>query len=203
MFYKKQLLKSGIFKNKISLNNISFAVVFIFLITPKCLLSQSSEYTVKTAYIEKFTQFVEWPEESEIADTTQPFILCIIGKSPFGQILDNFYREQKLQNKKVDIKYISNTKDIQDCHLLFICSSMKEQLDRILEYTHDKPILTIADTEDFAKMGVHINMYQSDDKIRFEINSVAIKESSLRLSYLLYSLAKIINPIGGNNVIDK
>ena len=41
-------------------------------------------------------------------------------------------------------------------------------------------------------MGVHINMYDDDNYIRFEINQEAVEKSKLKVSSLLLASAKIV-----------
>lgn len=136
---------------------------------------------------------MEWPDNSSITDTTTPFILGIIGKSPFDSILEDFYASQKIKDKTVEIRYFSDLKDISDCHLLFIAKSKRRELSDILNITKDKPILTISDTEGWAKKGVLINLYFAQNSVRFEINEDAVKESGLDMRYHLLGMAKIVH----------
>jgi len=157
--------------------------------------AQSREYSLKAAYIERFTRFVEWPDSSGINDTTYPFILGVIGENPFGSILENYFSTQKIQNNIVEIRNISDPEEISELQLLFISRSEKNKLLEILSFTKGKPILTIGDTEGFAEEGVIISMYIEEEFIRFEINESAVHESELLISYLLLSSARIINPV--------
>jgi len=165
----------------------------IILGLPVILYAQATEYTVKAAFLERFTRFIEWPESSAIADTSKPFILGVIGKNPFALILEEFYANQKIRNKKVEIRYFSSPDGIEKCHLLFISHSSKNQLSRILSRTRNKPILSVSDTKKFAEEGVLINFYIVENKIRFEINESAARKSGLSISYLLLNMAKITN----------
>ena len=174
---------------------IKIAVFLLVVWLPVFVIAQfgSDEYIIKAAMLEKFTRFVEWPQNTVESDSNKSFIIVVIGKNPFGQMLDDFYDEIKIKNKKVIIKTISSVDNIKDCHLLFICTSEKISLSKILERIKSKPILTVADTRGFAHKGVHINMYNTTDKIRFEINETAVRQSELTMSYLLLHAAKIIN----------
>ncbi len=160
---------------------------------PISAFAQQSEYTIKAVFLEHFTRFIEWPESSNIADTSYPFFIAIIGENPFGSILDQIYTEQKIRNKKVEILYISTPDGITDCHILFVSSSNKEILPEILSRTRNKPILTVSDTKGFAENGVLINFYLAGNKIKFEINETAVHESGLVMSYRLLNLARIVN----------
>ena len=167
------------------------------LCLPVVTRAQTSEYTIKAAFLERFTRFVEWPEESAVSDTTESFVLGIIGENPFGSILEQLYATQKIKNKEVEIQSLSNLDEISGCHLLFISKSKGKELSKILSLTKDKPILTISDANGFAENGVLINLYLAENKIRFEINETAVKVFGLTISYLLLNTAKIVNPVKG------
>lgn len=157
-------------------------------------VAQQSEYTIKAVFLEHFTRFIEWPDSSQTADASSPFVLSVIGENPFDSILEQVYAEQRIKNREVIIRYISTPDEISDCHMLFIASSAAEILSEILSNTRDKPILTVSDTNGFAAKGVLINFFLAGDKIKFEINEKAAHESGLVMSYRLLNLARIVNP---------
>ena len=158
---------------------------------------QEQEYQIKAVFLEQFTRFIEWPDSSGVSDTSTPFIVAVIGESPFGSILEQTYAKQKMKNKEVEILYISTPDEIADCHLLFIPSSNKKILSEIISRTQDKPILTVSDTKGFAQEKVLINFYLSGSKTKFEINEKAVHKSGLVFSYMLLTLARIIDPVRG------
>jgi hypothetical protein len=136
------------------------------------------------------TTFVTWPPAAKMDDPSKPFIITVIGDNYFNSYLDNTYKEKELKNKPVTIRYISNIKEINGTHLLFISKSMKNKISEILAYTKNKPILTIGDTKGFRKAGVHINFFYQRIELHFEINNEAARAVGLNLSYHLLKQAK-------------
>lgn len=175
---------------------LAFSTLILFLSGP--VRADVPEYDLKALFIERFTRFVEWPAESSITDTTKPFVVGVIGKNPFGTGIEKIYSALRIQNKKITIRYISRLQEIDQCYLLFISDETHQNLSQILNYTKDKPILTISDTEGYAQKGVYINFYIEKGKLRFEINQSAVKQSKLKVSYMLMQHAKIINPAKEN-----
>ena len=163
------------------------------------------EYAVKAALLERISNYIEWPQEKDPDDQSKPFIIKVIGVSPFvitrnGRNTDEdwltiLYKTQKIKNKKVEIHYISKIKDIPGCHILFVSRSMKNKLPEILEVARKYPILTVSDTEGFAKKGIDINLYIDHDSPKYEINETALKASALTVRYQLFEWGKRINPI--------
>ncbi len=164
-----------------------------FFLLPIETAAQINELEMKAAFLEKFSKFVEWPDNSSITDTTKPFIIGIIGRSPFNSILEDTYASQKIKGKAVEIQYFSDLKDISTCHLLFIARSKRRELPDILNITKDKPILTVSDTEGWAKKGVLINLFMAQNNVGFEINEDAVTESILSMRYQLKQWAKIVH----------
>lgn len=150
------------------------------------------EYRVKALMIAKIGSHIEWPEKMGMNDKSCPFIIGVIGKNPFGSLLESSYSFgwEKLKDKKVEIKYISKPAEIANFHILFISSSMTGRLPEILAITGRKPILTIGDTNGFAEKGVHINICKLEGKIHFEINASTLKKSDITINPHLLRLAR-------------
>lgn len=160
--------------------------------------SQSNVYVLKAVYLEKFSRFVTWPEESLINDPDKPFVISVIGRTPLTNNLEQIYSIQKINNKKVTIKRISNLYEIENSHILVIAESEKKNLQNILSLTKNLPVLTISEAPGFAKKGVLINFFEENKKLRFEINETAVLQSPLQMSFYLLNSAKIVNPVNDN-----
>ncbi len=174
-----------------------FALLFLVLsfIVPQLVCAQYTENEVKAVYLEKFTRFIEWPQDSSFADTTQPFVIGVLGKNPFDHVLDEVYKKYKIKNRKVEIKYFSDPARITECSLLYISASEKDRLLSILSQINDKPILTLSDSKGFAEEGVHINLYSKNNRFDYEINESTLVRSGFSVWAQLLSSAKIVNPV--------
>ncbi len=160
--------------------------------------SQSNVYVLKAVYLEKFSRFVTWPEESLMNDLDKPFVISVIGRTPLTNNLEQIYSIQKINNKKVIIKRISNLYEIENSHILVIAESERKNLQNILSLTKNLPVLTISEAPGFAKKGVLINFFEENKKLRFEINETAVLQSPLQMSFYLLNSAKIVNPVNNN-----
>jgi len=175
---------------------LKFIMVFCLTFT---IHAQIGEYKIKTIFIEKFTLFIEYPEQCQMDNTSTPFIIGVIGKNPFGTYLQEYFSNHKIKNKVVKIQNITNLHEIDKCNILFISQSEKHQLTEILSHIKERPILTISDSKGFAEEGVHINFYLSQDKVMFEINRKAAQNSGLYVDFRLLNMAKIVNSEEDNN----
>jgi hypothetical protein len=168
-------------------------ILILFVSAPfLSLLAQESEYEVKAHFLGRFAYFIEWPQTSAVQDSAKPFIIGVYGKDPFNGVLDKIYAGQTIKGKVVIILYLDGVEEINKCDMLFISSVNNENLKKFLEYTADKPIVTIADTPGYAEAGALINLFKEKDKIRFEINFNAVKSAGLVFNYKLLDLARIV-----------
>lgn len=176
----------------------SFVLSACLLLLPTVLLGQTApEYAIKAAYIGRFTEFTQWPEDAIEKDNPQAFIVSVIGDAPLGEVFERTLSALKIKNRNVEVRQISFVREAEGSQVLFISGSEEKQLGEITAYTRDRPILTISDTEGFARKGVIINFYPEAQKVRFEINPSAAEESGLRISSLLLEYARIVDPEAG------
>lgn len=143
-----------------------------------------NEYQIKAGFLFQFTKFIEWPSGAETGDT---FNICVVGKDPFGEILDEI-RGEKIKNREVEIKH-TGPHGLDGCQLIFISKSEEDRFDKILNSVKGKSILTVSESPEFLGRGGMINFLMSGNKIRFEINDKDAKASGLKISSKLLSIA--------------
>jgi hypothetical protein len=176
---------------KLELFFLYFCAIFT-LALPNHLFSQDLEYKVKAEFLERFTRFIDWPEDSSVSNRSLPFRICVIGKNPFGEYLKQMAANVKIKGKTVVVTEVTNLRQIENCEILFISNSEKNRLPDILKITRDKPILTVGDTDGFGHDGVLINFYSTGNFIRFEVNLNSVEQTRLKFSSRLLKLAKLV-----------
>jgi hypothetical protein len=172
---------------------IALIVVSAIILAPFHLCAQQpdfSEYEVKAGFMYNFPKFIEWPGDT-ISDSNKAITLCVVGADPFGKAL-GVIDDKTVQNRRLEIKYTSRSKDLKICTMLFISSSEKENLPQILEILKNTATLTIGDTGGYARQGVMINFVMEQNKVGFEINSESARRARITISSKLLKLAKMI-----------
>jgi hypothetical protein len=154
-----------------------------------CAAQSVRESTVKAAWFSHFSKFIEWPN---IGDTTNTFVIKVLGEDEFESNLDKIYTTRLIKNKPVTIEYIDDILQIGHCHILYISSNRRKFIDEILNEVASQPILTVSGVEGLGQKGVLINFFNEQNKIRFEFNLIAAKNNELEVSFRLLELAKII-----------
>ncbi|OVE73711.1 hypothetical protein BVX93_01025 [bacterium B13(2017)] len=147
---------------------------------------------VKAVFIEKFSKFITWPNEEKIVEQDSPIVIFVLGKNPFGGILEKVFSKRLIKNKIVNVIYAKQIEEIPECQILFISKSMKKEIKTIMTFIKDKPILTIGDTHGFCEKGVHINMFIEGKNTRFEINNESAIAAGFSFSYHLLKMGKLV-----------
>lgn len=150
----------------------------------------SREYDLKAAFIARFVDFVEWPNGA-LGAASESFRICVYGKDPFGDALDELANLTRLKDRTVKIVRTQRAQALRNCHLLFISKSQRHDLDALLEQLGDAPTLTVGDTAGFSQRGVIINFYAHAETYRFEVNQQAADQLGFKLSARLLKLARI------------
>ena len=170
----------------------------------------SNEYQVKAAFIYNFLKFVNWPEErvtdgseEKGPDSSETITIGIIGKDSFKNTFEAV-KKKPVKNKKIIIKRFgqyhrligdkaksdANIEALRQCHLLFVCSSEKQNYKKIIELVRDHNVLTIGEIDGFLETGGIINFILEQKKLVFEVNLVAGKRAKLEISSKLLRIAK-------------
>ena len=76
---------------------------------------------------------------------------------------------------------------------IWFTSEQIHRLEGILRQVARRPIITLGDTEQYARRGCVANLYLEGDRVRFRVNVDAVKRSGLRISARLLRLADIVN----------
>ena len=191
-----------------------FAVLALALlsmsIAPKARADSpsSQEYQIKAAFLYNFIKFVDWPKE-KLADSNEPVTIGIVGKDPFENAFEPI-KDKKVKDRSVIIKRFKSFEELKKsaekdkseldreiealtkCHLLFICSSERENLKEIINSVRDHNVLTVGEMKGFLESGGIINCFVEENKICFEINTTAAERAKLEIRSKLLRLAKKI-----------
>lgn len=142
--------------------------------------------------MERFTRFIDWPQNSPVNDGQTPFVIGVVGADPFGPYLKELAANRKIKGKRIVIRSLTADVPVESCHMLFIASSERKQLARILDRIGTRPVLTVSDSPGFGDAGVIVNFFRAGDRIRFEVNANAAEQSGLRVGSKLLKLARVI-----------
>ncbi len=167
-------------------------IVFMaVLLSSMGLIANGTAYKIKAAYLYQFTKFTQWPE-ALFSTPDAPIRICVIGRNPFGKILDAFSTRTS-QQRHLTIEYLSSLQNITNCHIIYISSSEEKRLTQIIERVQYSPVLTVSDMENFTRRGGIIGFVPKNRKVGIEINVNASRQAGTKLSSKLLKVATLVN----------
>jgi hypothetical protein len=152
----------------------------------------SQEYQVKAVFLFNFAQFVEWPPEA-FPGMSMPLIIGVLGDDPFGKALDEAVQGETVRGRILITRRWQRVEDVDHCHILFISASEAPHMKQIVGGLNGRHILTVSDTEDFAKQGGMIRLFAENKRTRLKINLDAAREAGLVISSKLLRPAEIVS----------
>ncbi|HTV40411.1 MAG TPA: YfiR family protein [Candidatus Sulfotelmatobacter sp.] len=175
---------------KCAINAVALLFSVIFTVGYHCRAqnSQPTEYQIKAAFIYNFARFVDWPTQA-FTDASSPLIIGVLGKNDFGSSLKETIDGKTIRGHPLEFKLFPSLARVANCQVLFISTSEKNHLSKIISTLRTTSILTVGETDDFVARGGMIRLRIVDDKVRFDINNSAAKSAGLTISSKLLTLA--------------
>lgn len=173
------------------------AVFRLFVVGGLCALLSSApqqghaasvEYQVKAVLLFNFAKFVEWPAGALAAGA--PITIGVLGQDPFGEVLDQAVKGKTVNGRTLEVKRFAGAPG--PCQILFISASEKDRLAQILESLKSASVLTVSETEGFAKTGGMVNFTLDGGKVRFELNPDNAEGAGLKVSPELLKSAIVV-----------
>lgn len=172
-----------------------FVLCLVLFVTSHKTHAQQSvftEYEIKAALMYGFIQHIK------LAPTTMnrggnKIRIGILGKDPFGTIIDDMFRGRKIRGRRT-IEIIrsgryGSVRNLGGCQVIFVSSSEASKINSIISFTNNKKILTISDRIPlFCARGGVINF--TGNKEEFEFSIQAATQNGMVVSSQLLKLIK-------------
>jgi hypothetical protein len=170
---------------------LAIAALLVTDVDDAALAATSLEYAIKATYLLKLPPFVEWP------GTLPPaFNICIVGRDPFGDLLQRAAAGQTIDGRPVQVQVLGMVAGPSGCQAMYIAGSDAQSVAAALSQVRGQPVLTVTDGQrDPAAMGI-INFVIDEDRVRFDIDDAAASASGLRISSKLLSIAVHVHTRG-------
>jgi hypothetical protein len=170
---------------------LAASFIFALMLAGSAVAAGPSEYQVKAVFLFNFSQFVDWPA-SAFASAGAPLVIGVLGDDPFGAALDEAVRGEAVNGRPLEVRRYSTVEEVDHCHILFINIAAKDRLEQALARLRVRQVLTVGDSENFARAGGVIQFVTIDNKIRLQINLDAAKLANLSISSKLLRPAQIV-----------
>lgn len=147
---------------------------------------------VMAAYLYKFGNYIEWPEEV-FAETSSPITIGVVDAPELADELTRMVQGRTVGGRHILIRRLEPGDPKVGVNVLFIGGSDTDHLAAVLAEARTQPILTVTTTEDGLDQGSIINFVVVDGKLRFEVSERAAGDSKLNISArLLIAAYKVV-----------
>jgi len=151
--------------------------------------AQASEEAVKAAFIPKFVRYVEMPADAQPLPG-QPFYLCVVGRDPFGPLIDRAAARETIDGRPVAVRRFADASSpaVAGCHVAFVAGRDGGQTGQMLAAMGQHRALTVTDARAGSARGM-IHFVVSGGRVRFHIDNGAAAARGIAISSRLLALA--------------
>jgi len=169
------------------------SIIFLFVLFFSNVNAQyySSE-TLKSIFVVKFIQFVEWP--NNYFNDKDSFTIVLYSHKKISKETYYNLKKQKLKKKPVKIIKTTDLQAIAEADAIFIYGDQKANLKEINKEINDHSTLIITDFSKLINGGkYHFGLYTTPNyTIMFNINPKLLSESSLTPDIGLLEMGNIV-----------
>jgi hypothetical protein len=139
---------------------------------------------VKASYLYNFAKYIDWPEHEKQGN----FIISIMGGDNLYQELVKNYNSKQIGLQQIEIRKLSKTLNISDCHILYVGKDCRDLLPEIVEKFGSTPTLIVTDGEQSLENGSAIAFVWEKNAWLFDLKTS--NADSLYIGSTLKSLAR-------------
>jgi hypothetical protein len=156
---------------------------------------------VRAAFVLNFLKFAEWPAAVR-ADSVPVLLIGAVGDGAQSAALRAGLDGKEIQGHRLEVRIFRDAEqwrlDGAGCRALFITPAAPDAWRQLRAEMAGQPVLTICEAPGFCEQGGMLNLYEEDNRIRFEANPAAANQAGLKLRSTLLTLATIVKTKGGN-----
>ena len=150
-----------------------------------------SELEVRAVYLYNFAAFVDWPAAS-FETPTSPLRYCVLGTPALQTNVKRVLEGESVGDRPLELAPVNGPEDWRTCHLLYFDHSTQVQASRILSAARGTPVLTVSDSEAFARRGGMIGLVRKGERLRTFINRDAVTAAGIRISSKLLRISTLV-----------
>lgn len=166
---------------------VLFAAVLVGQLFSLSALAGDEEKKLMAVFIGRLSSHIELPDRS-----ARTFVITLIDENPFGNLLDDLYKDKTIAGKPVEIRYVAKVEDIGRSDILFVTLLNPQARQAAIAYAQSHSILTISHASGFAEHGGIIQLDFVQQRMRIKINHEAAVKSHIRIDAPLLAMATVI-----------
>ena len=147
---------------------------------------QLNEQQIKPAIIYNIARYVTWPSTALTGSTE--FSIGVFGH---GRTVSSWgtLHGKSLQGRKVTVRRTTDIDELINCHIVYIESSERKNVPRVLAALKEYPVLTVSEIDGFSRSGGMITLRIVNNRMEFEVNLKDARTAGLSISSNILKLA--------------
>jgi hypothetical protein len=160
----------------------------IACLTATCADTQAhDERAIRVAYVFNLTKYVEWPHAGG------QLVVGFAGDGPMGEALEKMLSGKASESRVIRVITADSDEALSRCDVLYVAYSTPKQIRATLDRVRGKSVLTVGDSEPFAKDGGMIGLVRSGEQVQIQVNLEAVQQGHLKISSRVLALATIVH----------
>ncbi|HVT96466.1 MAG TPA: YfiR family protein [Acidobacteriaceae bacterium] len=145
------------------------------------------ERAVRAAYVYNLIKYVEWPAPGK--DLT----IALVGDAGTGEVISQLLNGRTREGQTLRVVQPVSVEALQGCSVVYVSAAPESDIRKILERVKGRPILTVGESDGFARAGGMVALVNTGDHIQIEVNLEAVQAGGIRISSRVLGLATIVH----------
>lgn len=183
------MMKTSAFLRRSHLGALAAVAALQLLALPTAgAQTQAPEPDLKAAIISNMLLFVEWPSTGPTSAPEDQLVVCYQDASPVADALRRL-DGKSVKGKLLKVTQVSNG-DASQCHAFYLAPGNAANLAAILLGLANAPVFVAADSPEYAKRGIMLNLDLSGGRVVFDIDLRSAQKAGLQISSKALRLAR-------------
>ncbi|MDB5037756.1 MAG: hypothetical protein JWQ35_1284 [Bacteriovoracaceae bacterium] len=165
-------------------------LILKLFITSPLEAEETSKDKLEVAFIYQFTSYIEWPTPGK-----NKFQISTLGTAANTSLSADSWNElstKLIKGQPIEIHLDAKTDIARKSQIVLFETKDTSELKQMIKHFAGSGALTISEGEGFGELGVMINFFYEDNRLRFEINRGACEKEKIKVGPQLLKLAKIV-----------
>jgi hypothetical protein len=142
---------------------------------------------IEAVMLRSLARYVTWPPEAFV-DEKAPWRICVLGKDPFGEILERSLKGRSEQGRSFTLHHPASFAELPTCQIAFLALGNSDRRRDALAFAKGKPVLTVSAESDFLEEGGIIR-FRETDRVEMGVNLDQARAASLKIQSKMLEVA--------------
>jgi hypothetical protein len=153
---------------------------------------EAPETSVKAAFLYKFANYVEWPENA-FASASAPLVIGVAGSDEVAADLERIAPGRSIATHPVTVRRVHDRESLRGVHILFVGRN-EASAAALIRAARDQGVLTVTEGDGGLESGSAINFVTAGERVGFEVSLDSAEKSGHRISARMLAVAKRVVP---------